>query len=275
MTDDDPLLSRHFEAFLPVKGVDCISEPIPCSKVAIDVDTISQAIRQVPGISDVALRQQPDGSVDAYIYVAAKSTLVPSDIVPLVSPFLPGYAVPNRVFVVRRLLRSPIGNYDFEAMEKESAMHSSENLSKRQSLVRDIFAELLNLDPSCVRMGSDFFLLGGNSLLLGQLSHHVRRRSGVNVGIADLFSDSTIKGIASLIDEKALPEKEEYDDDDDAKGTRNSSRTAFSMEYDYEQDTEFMQAKGLRGQNHPLCLIVQAIPYLFFHPLKAALTCGL
>ncbi|KAF4611312.1 hypothetical protein D9613_007197 [Agrocybe pediades] len=274
MSDDEPILHRHYEATLPVTAADTIFQPIPCSKVTVDTASIDRAIRQVPGVNEVALRQQADGTVDAYIYVATKSTLVPSDVSPLVSSILPGYAIPNRVFIVRRLLRSPVGSYDFEAMEKELSTNSSEKLTKRQSLVRDIFAEILNLDPSCVRTGSDFFLLGGNSLLLGKLSHHVRRRSGVDVGIADLFSDSTIKGIASLIDEKALPESGVYDldENDDAKGTRNSSRTMVSMEYDYEHDAEFTGIRGRRGQHHPICLLVQAVPYLFFYPLKAALT---
>ena len=49
---------------------------------------------------------------------------------------------------------------------------------------------------------SDFFLLSGNSLLLGKLSHFICEQAGVNVSVADTFTNSTINGITSLIEAK-------------------------------------------------------------------------
>jgi hypothetical protein len=50
---------------------------------------------------------------------------------------------------------------------------------------------------------SDFFLLGGNPLLLGKLSYFIRKAAGAN------FTNSTIKGIASLIEveDGQIPQK--------------------------------------------------------------------
>lgn len=45
---------------------------------------------------------------------------------------------------------------------------------------------------------SDFFLLGGSSLLLGKLSYFIRKQIVVIVAVADIFTNSIIEGITNL-----------------------------------------------------------------------------
>ena len=52
-----------------------------------------------------------------------------------------------------------------------------------------------------------------------------------------------------------------------------SSTAALYTEHLYNQDAEYHKATITPSQNHPLCLIVQAILFLFFYLLKRALTC--
>ena len=62
--------------------------------------------------------------------------------------------------------------------------------------------------------------------------------------------------------------------DDVASSERDDmSAAAYSTEHLFEQDSEYHKANRSRGQNRPLCLIVQAIPFIFFHPAKRALAC--
>jgi hypothetical protein len=50
------------------------------------------------------------------------------------------------------------------------------------------------------------------------------------------------------------------------------SEATLNMGYDYEEDVGASQEK-VREQRHPVSMIVQALPFVFFYPLKTALTC--
>ncbi|KAF8159331.1 AMP-dependent synthetase and ligase [Crassisporium funariophilum] len=272
-TDSIPALHRHFEARLP-QNVGSLSEAISCVRVTVNLANVEKALNNLPGVKEIALQTRSDGAIHAYIALISRTSFTPVDVIELLSEVLPGYTIPSMVYLLHgSLLYTASGDYNFEGMELEVSKAASVKMSKRQLLVRDIIADLLNIDPGQIRPDSDFFLLGGNSLLLGKLSHHVRRQSGVNVGIAELFSESTIHGIASLIEEKDPPSRDKgCDEKSEVVDTPSSSTTVFGLDYDYEQDLEYAQSKRQRDQEHPICLIVQALPFLFFYPFKTALT---
>jgi hypothetical protein len=110
--------------------------------------------------------------------------------------------------------------------------------------------------------------MGGTSLLLGQLCYRLRRQTGINIEITDLFTESTICGIASMIEDKENKWIKQKPTDGTNAEIDESSTAALL----YEPDAGH-KAKRSRSQNHPLCLIVQAIPFIFFYPFKRALTC--
>ena len=230
-------------------------------------------LRNVPGVDDVALRGRPNESLDAYVSVAPQSKLVVKDITTFILLLLPGYAIPSHMYVIRGpLARDLSGRHDYDRMEKQALDNETIEFDKRQLLVRDIFADILGVDLTHMRKDSDFFLLGGNSLLLGKLSYHLRRKLGVNIGVADLFSESTIQGIATLVEEKGDSSINHFTDDNTA--TVNSSSTILSTDYDFEHDPEDAGKRRGRSQVHPLCLVVQAIPFIVFYPFKTAFTCA-
>ena len=273
LSDDIPSLHRHFEAALP-DNQHLISVPIPCARVTISDNTVENALRTVPGVDDVALQRRPDESLDAYVSVAPQSKLAVKDITTFIWLLIPGYAIPNHVYFIHgRLVRDLSGSYDYNRMEKQALDNETIELDKRQLLVRDIFAELLDVDAAYLRKDSDFFLLGGNSLLLGKLSYHLRRQLGVNIGVTDLFSESTIQGITTLVEERGGSLTDTCTDD--TTTTANSSSTVLSTDYDFEHDPEYAgKRRGGRSQNHPLCLVVQAIPSIVFYSFKTAFTCA-
>ena len=277
LSDDVPLLHRHFEAALP-DNQHLISEPIPCTRVAISANTVETVLRHVQGVTSVTLRRRPDESLSAYVSVAPQSKLVGRDITNSISLFIPGYAIPSHMYVIREpLVRDLSGGYDYDRMEKRALDNETIEFDKQQLLVRDIFVDILDVDPAHMRKDSDFFLLGGNSLLLGKLSYHLRRQLGVDIGVTDLFSESTIQGIAALIDEKVCGSEIDYRADGDTKHsatTASFSSTALPMDHDFAHDPEYRGKRRGRNSVSPLCLAVQAIPFLVFYPFKTAFTCA-
>ena len=155
--------------------------------------------------------------------------------------------------------RGDDGQIDFAVMEQIIKAENSSNMSERALLVRDIVANLLLTDPGVITDDTNFFLLGGNSLLLGKLSYFIRKEAGANLAVADIFTNSTIKGIASLIkaEDGQIPQKglatsndmQTYREDDG-----NDPNSTLGHDYDPEDPME-----SSRGQTHPLPLIVQAI----------------
>ena len=271
--DSDPTLHRHFEAIVPSTSAS-IEELIPCSRVTINIDLISRTLQNLPFVRDVLLRNNLDGTLAAYISLSPTVKSIPAtDELEFFS--LPGYSLPTAIwFIHGPLLKDDKGDYDFRKMENESV--NAKTMSERQLLVRNIVAEVLDIDPAPITASSDFFLMGGTSLLLGQLSYRLRQQTGINLGIADLFLENSICGIASMIEEKEkkriTQRNSEVGDVTNSEGD-TSSTAACSAEHLYEQDAGYYKANRSRGQNHPLCLIVQAIPFIFFYPAKRALTC--
>jgi hypothetical protein len=97
-------------------------------------------------------------------------------------------------------------------------------------------------------------------------------QTGINIDIADLFTESTICGIASMIEEKGI-KREPTDLGNGTNAKTDESTSTLFTERMYKQDAEYQKARRSRSQNHPLCLIVQAIPFMFFYPSKWCLIC--
>lgn len=54
-------------------------------------------------------------------------------------------------------------------------------------------------------VGDEFFAVGGHSLQIPVLLHHVRQRFGVAVGIRDFYADATLPALAALIERAGPP----------------------------------------------------------------------
>ncbi|KAF7357014.1 Peroxisomal-coenzyme a synthetase [Mycena venus] len=261
LSDSVPAIQRHFEVALsdlPSKEA-ALSTPIPCAQVQLDLDKIHNALVSVYGVSEAALRVRGDGSAEAFV---AAHEVDASDVGKALERVLPGYAVPQPVHVLggrHKLLRNEMGEPDFAGMESEVARAHASAMSEHALLVRDIIGNLLLADAAMIKPDSDFFLLGGNSLLLGKLAHQIRRQTGVAIGVSSLFTNSTIKGIAGLIEDE-----------------HRRSGAGGDHEGESGRDDAGAFGEAERGDaecgSHPISMFVQVLPFVFFYPLKAALT---
>jgi acyl carrier protein len=264
LTDAVPVLHRHYEAKAPDKNVP-LSEPIPCNRVTFDIEETKRAVSGVSGVKDVAVRLQENGILDAFVYTDedfVDADFIKSDL----KTVLPGYSIPNSIYVFGEPFPTHDGEPDLHALEETIKQKNASSMSARALLVRDIIADLLQKDAAMISGDSDFFLLGGNSLLLGRLSYAIRKETGASLKVSDLFTNSTVNGLASLIDSEVnnfmAAASDRSDDDNDQK---YQSSPLFGEAY--------QEHVNQRSQNHPLCLFVQAIPTLFFYPTKAAWNC--
>ncbi|KAJ7034277.1 acetyl-CoA synthetase-like protein [Mycena alexandri] len=293
LSDSVPAIQRHFQASVPDSQAS-LSDPIPCAHVTFDISAIERGLLDIHGVHDVAVRLREEGSPEAFVVAAGLDS---GELKGAMSGVLPGYAIPDPLHVLPgKLRKTASGEIDFAAMEKEIGEMNASEMSEHALVVRDIVGNLLTVDTGKISGDSDFFLLGGNSLLLGKLTHQIRKETGVSIPVVTLFTHSTIKGIASLInasDEKPsrrgpfLGSTSDMHSRNQSEATlvpggrrhlpssglgghsRNQSEaTLLSL----GSDKGLISSKPARGQNHPLSLIIQSIPFVFFYPLKAALT---
>ncbi|KAJ6617908.1 AMP-dependent synthetase and ligase [Mycena sp. CBHHK59/15] len=270
LTDAVPALHRHFEADVPNNQA-ALSEPIRCARVTFDVTEVERALLNIHGVLEVAVWCRPDGSPEAFV---SASDVESGELRDAIATTLPGYAIPDPLHVMAgKLHKTAAGDFDMDAMEAEIAQINASAMSEQALLVRDIIATLLLSDAGKINGDSDFFLLGGNSLLLGKLAYQIRKETGVSIAVASLFTHSSVKGIASLIaasDEKAAKNEATLvpRSGHPRRPSNQSETTLFSSQY----GDHFEVRKPARGQSHPLSLIIQMIPLVFFYPLKAALT---
>ena len=272
LTDETPAIRRHFETHaVPDKNAP-LSEPIPCSPVSLDVPSVVHAISDIKGVRDVAVRLRKDGGPEALVVVEPSSGLDSPSILEALLRVVPGYAVPSPLHVFSEpLARASDGSVNWDTMEAQITSRNASAMSAQALVIRDIVADLLDKDPSSISSDSDFFLIGGNSLLLGRLAHMIRKETGVTVRVPAIFTNSTICGIASLI-EGDLPSNSEFDKTV-VNTTVNSSSASISKSLDLPalENLEPTPDNG-RSSTHPLSLLAQAIPLIFFYPLKVSFT---
>ena len=263
-----PIFHRHFQAKCPPIGTP-LSKPIQCSMLVVNELEVVKSMKTISGIRDVALRVNAK-NIEAFTSVF-NDTLDSRRIARALINVLPGYAIPAIIHVWSRpILLLPSGKVDFGGMERELMSRQVSIMTHEQILVRDIIARLLFLDPKIVIAESDFFLLGGNSLLVGRLAHAIRKETGMDVEISALFTNSTVRGIASMLKGGSLGSSRGslFDRTLAGSATPMSASTAHGTPTNWDGLKE-----RRRGWTHPISLIVQSIPFIFFYPLKIAWKC--
>ncbi|KAL0571102.1 hypothetical protein V5O48_010858 [Marasmius crinis-equi] len=277
-SDSIPLLARHYEARVARVQVN-ISDAIRCNPVSVDFSSIHGRISEIPGIREAAVRPGSDGIPEAFVSLEGDAPVDSTSITASLSSSLPGYALPEIHIFYRAFPKSPEGEVDFELLEKYNLEQTNSTMSSDAMLVRDIVADLLILEPSKIVLESDFFLLGGSSLLLGKLSYQLRKATGVDVGITALFTNSTIAGITSLIEAErraaSLDARSEtvYPSPSPSDfGDRTPRKSPNSPVLEYFSGSTFRPNNRTRHQNHPFVLLIQALSFVLFYPLKSALT---
>ena len=90
-------------------------------------------------------------------------------------------------------------------------------------LVAGAFREVLGrpaIDP-----GDDFFDLGGTSLSAVQLQDVLRRLTGTELSMTELFRDATARALARVLEERAHPASRQRRPADDLEEARRRGRT--------------------------------------------------
>ncbi|SDG65576.1 HAD-superfamily phosphatase, subfamily IIIC/FkbH-like domain-containing protein/amino acid adenylation domain-containing protein [Lentzea fradiae] len=172
----------------------------------VELGEIEAALSEDPSVtSAVVLVQRAAGRPERLVgYVVAEPAHAfdERDVLDRVAKSVPGYMVPDVVLRLDRLPLTRNGKIDRKALP-EAEWTATTTLtplsSDTERLVAEIFAEVLGADTSDAE--ANFFALGGHSLRVVALLVLLQARTGIELPVADVFADPTVRGIAQRVDQ--------------------------------------------------------------------------
>lgn len=187
--------------------------------IRIETEDISSVILRTgtPVISDVAISARGDplflvafvvftpqsGPVDQQSYLKTLRTSLP----------LPSYMLPTLMVPVDKIPMNFNGKRDKFAISqialpKVLQNEQSETLGEIALQLKDVWRSVLSGsgDLFDISLESDFFGVGGNSLLLIRLQSQVKESFGTNIPLAELFQASTLQSMALRIEIPLRPQ---------------------------------------------------------------------
>ncbi|KAI0802199.1 hypothetical protein GGR55DRAFT_683448 [Xylaria sp. FL0064] len=118
---------------------------------------------------------------------------------------LPRYMCPTTIVQVEQMPMMMSGKLDRKALRTltvnrpDDDTGRAEELGEHELALKDIWQDVLPKGLFAVNADSDFFHVGGTSLLLVILQAKLREAFGVSIRLADLFSYSTLRSMSQLV----------------------------------------------------------------------------
>jgi amino acid adenylation domain-containing protein len=166
----------------------------------IELGEIESALRGLDGVRD-AVAQVLDDRLVAWIVPAGEAPSV-VDLRNGLKASLPDYMVPSAFVTLEALPLTPSGKVDRRALpapgsERPVDADFAAPRNPIEEVLAGIFGEVLKLDR--VGIHDDFFVLGGHSLLVAQVSTRVRQALHTELPIVEIFRNPTVAQLAERV----------------------------------------------------------------------------
>ncbi|WP_435802313.1 phosphopantetheine-binding protein [Streptomyces avermitilis] len=117
---------------------------------------------------------------------------------------LPPYMVPSGYVVLDELPLTGNGKLDTRALpEPEIPVrpddHATAPRTEAERIVSEVWAELLHTDAGLLGPDSDFFVFGGNSLLVTRMINLIKQRTGVELQVQTVFDAHRLADLAAVV----------------------------------------------------------------------------
>ncbi len=193
----------------------------------IELGEIENQLLLHPSVKETLVTARDDEAGEKYLcaYIVPHSTqsapLNTAELREYLSRELPDYMVPAYFMVLEKMPLNPNGKVDRKALP-EPDLTSKDNYVPPQNdtekRLAEIWAEVLGLDIKQVGIHDNFFLSGGHSLKAAALISRIHKAFSVEIPIAEIFKQPTIKNISRYIEQNkeslyssiAPVEKREY-----------------------------------------------------------------
>ncbi|QTL38231.1 amino acid adenylation domain-containing protein [Xenorhabdus budapestensis] len=172
----------------------------------IELGEIETQLAACPGVKDAVVIARENTTGDqylvAYLIPQPNISLDPNELREQLSRHLMEYMLPQAYMILDTLPLTANGKLDRQALpapdRSSIAVHTYEiPQGEIEQQLATIWQDLLGLDQA--GRHDDFFVLGGNSLSIMQLSRRLRNTFHLDISVADIFRHSTLSQLAELI----------------------------------------------------------------------------
>jgi yersiniabactin nonribosomal peptide synthetase len=168
----------------------------------IELGEIETRLRELPGITHAAVWVDHTGPTRRLVAAITGTDLDPHRVRTELAADIPGYMVPEHLHVLDAMPLNANGKIDRARLGVDLTASAPDDgsteaeLTGAEATLAAVWTELL--DARSVTGRSNFFHLGGDSMLATRMLAALRRR-GLDGRLGDLFSDPTVTGFASRL----------------------------------------------------------------------------
>jgi len=173
----------------------------------IECGEIESCLESLPAIHRAVVKVVGDPQLQQLVaYVTLTASVADYDVNALkvmLSMYLPTHMVPEQIVVLEVFPTTSNGKIDRNALKAPSRIQGkvvvTPPVTDLEHRLAEIWQLLLKIDRADIGLESNFFDLGGHSLLLMRLTAEIRTRTGITVSIKDVFDSPTLSEQAALI----------------------------------------------------------------------------
>jgi surfactin family lipopeptide synthetase A/fengycin family lipopeptide synthetase D len=175
----------------------------------IELGEIENAIRTDEHVSDCSVIVNNPGQDNAMIvafYVPKPNVTISSEVLKdSIRKRLPDYMIPSQCIPIDRLPLTNNGKLDKKALidmvqKKQAEPVPIVSYATTEQIIYDIWCQLLGTPH--IDMESNFFDVGGNSLLVVQMSLLIKEKLGIEIDMFDLFQYTSISALSAYLFDK-------------------------------------------------------------------------
>ena len=167
----------------------------------IELGEIDDALSAHPDVDfAVTVLDETQSTVRAYITAAPGRAPDPIEVRRHAAQALPRHMVPASVTLIDAIPLTPVGKLDRAALPAPGADAPGRRPAPGpETVVAEVFGEVLGLTPDAVGADDGFFDLGGNSLLATKVTAALAERTGIEVAAQTLFATPTVAELAAAL----------------------------------------------------------------------------
>lgn len=151
----------------------------------------------------IVVKYASDGSPYLVAFVASAEKLTSSNLREFLTDYLPSYMIPTHFVFLLSLPHTISGKVDRKQLSIHTEIHqdlpdeTSIPVNDLEKQIAAIWKELLNIP--IVRNDSNFFDMGGHSLLMVQVQLKLNEKFDRDIPLVELFKFPTIKSLANFL----------------------------------------------------------------------------
>ncbi len=183
-----------------------MDEQVKVRGYRIELGEIENSLKKIEYVKDTAVIAKEDANHEnaVYAYLVSDLEINVAEIRERLLKTLPEYMVPAYIGQIERIPVTSNGKLDKKALP-DLQIRGGKEYEPPENAVEEtlckIYKEVLKVERVGVNDG--FFELGGHSLKALMVINRIEEELGVHIGVKEIFSSSSVKGLARIIQGKA------------------------------------------------------------------------